>query len=154
MAALQIVPEQRLVLTRGTNRTHTDPAVAVVAVHVVVARIEEEAPRVVRVVCVERTRPVVAVAACVVETAIVAVAGGRKEEKPLKRQRSCCFRGRKNASVQANCLIGVIPQCGPTACELTFVIPYYLSNDFRNLLLDVRQKGHTFHGRMLLNGIG
>ena len=48
--------------------------VAVVVVHVVIVRIEVEVPRVVRVVRVERTRPVVAVAACVVETAFVAVA--------------------------------------------------------------------------------
>ena len=55
----------------------------VVVVHAVIARIEVEVPRVVRVVRVERTRPVVAVAACVVETTIVAVARSRQEETPL-----------------------------------------------------------------------
>ena len=65
------------------NGPHRVTVVAVVVVHVGVARIEVEVPRVVRVVRVERTRPVVAVAACVVETAIVAVARSGQEETPL-----------------------------------------------------------------------
>ena len=72
----------RQVLTR-THWSDRLTIVAVVVVHVVVVRIEVEFPRVVRVVCVERTRPVVAVAACVVEIAIVAVASSGQEEAPL-----------------------------------------------------------------------
>lgn len=54
--------------------------VAVVVVHVGVARIEVEVPRVVRVVRVERTRPVVAVAASVVKLIVPAVASSGQEE--------------------------------------------------------------------------
>ena len=54
--------------------------VAVVVVHVGVARIEVEVPRVVRVVRVERTRPIVAVAAHIVELIVPAVAGSGQEE--------------------------------------------------------------------------
>ena len=72
----------RQVLTR-THWSDRLTIVAVVVVHVVVVRIEVEVPRVVRVVRVERTRPVVAVAASVVEAAIVAVASGGQEETPL-----------------------------------------------------------------------
>ena len=43
------------------NRTNRLAVVAVVVVHVAIARIEVEVPRVVRVVLVERTRPVVTV---------------------------------------------------------------------------------------------
>ena len=65
---------------KRTHRTNSEPVVAVVVVHVAIARIEIEVPRVVRVIRVERTRPVVTVRASIVETAFVAVAGGRQEE--------------------------------------------------------------------------
>lgn len=62
-------------------RAHGPHGLTVVAVvvRVVIARIEVEFPRVVRVVRIERTGPVVAVGACVVETRIVAVPGSRQE---------------------------------------------------------------------------
>ena len=70
----------RQVLPRRTHWSDRLAVVAVVVVHVDVARIEVEVPCVVRVADVERTRPVVAVAACVVEAAIVTVAGSGQEE--------------------------------------------------------------------------
>lgn len=69
-------------LPRRTHWSDRLAVVAVVVVHVVVARVEVEVPRVVRVAGVERTRPVVAVAACVVEAVIVTVAGSGQEECP------------------------------------------------------------------------
>ena len=45
-----------------------------------VARIEVGVPHIARFIRVERTRPVEAFAACVVETALVTVAGNRQEE--------------------------------------------------------------------------
>ena len=74
------VTEQRLVLRSRTHGTHTLTAVAAAVAHFVIVRTEAEAPRVVRVARVERTRPVEAVAACVEETAIAAVASGGQEE--------------------------------------------------------------------------
>ena len=74
------VAEQGLDLGRGADRTHRLTTAAAVAVHAATARIEEEAPRAVRTVRVERTRPVVAVRACTVETRPTAEAGGRQEE--------------------------------------------------------------------------
>ena len=64
------------------NWTNTKPIVPIVVVPVHVAGIEVHVPRVVRVVRVERTRPVVAVAACVVERTVVAVA--------------CCWKQRES----------------------------------------------------------
>jgi len=58
---------------------HGKPVVAVVVVPVLVARIEVEVVRVVRVILVARGRPIVAVRPCVVERRTVAVAGGRQE---------------------------------------------------------------------------
>ena len=74
------VTEQRLVLTSRTHGSDRPPIVAVAVVHEVIARIEVEVPRVARAARVERTRPVVAVAACEVETAIVAGARSGQEE--------------------------------------------------------------------------
>lgn len=54
--------------------------VAVVVVPIPIARIEVEVVRVVRVVRIERGRPVVAVGAGIVELAIPAVARSRKEK--------------------------------------------------------------------------
>ena len=53
---------------------HGVSVVTVVVVPVHIAGIEVHVPRVARVVRIERTRPVVAVAACVVERTVVAVA--------------------------------------------------------------------------------
>ena len=50
--------EQRLVLTRRAHCTDRSTTAPVVVVHVVVVRIEVEAPREERVVRVERARPV------------------------------------------------------------------------------------------------
>lgn len=56
------------------------PVVAVVVVDIHIVRVEVQIVRVVRVVCVERTRPVVAVRTCVVERRVVAVARSGKEQ--------------------------------------------------------------------------
>ena len=57
------------------------PAVAVIVhVHVVAARTEVEAVRVVRVRSVKRRRPVVTARASVVEARVVAVARSRQED--------------------------------------------------------------------------
>ena len=64
----------------GTNRV-TVVAVVVVPIHI--GRIEPQVPRVVRVGLVERTRPVVAVRANVVEVSTVAVTGGRKKKSTI-----------------------------------------------------------------------
>ena len=61
------------------HRAHTLTVVAVVVVRVDVVRIEVQVTCVVRVVRVERTRPVVAVRTCVVERTIVAIPGSRQE---------------------------------------------------------------------------
>jgi len=61
------------------------PVVAVVVVEVVVVRIEVQVPRVVRVVLVERRRPIVAVGAHIVEVAVVAVTR-RGKRNTLYRQ--------------------------------------------------------------------
>ena len=66
-----------LVLTHSTD---SKPVVAVEVAHALAARTEAKVPREVRVVRVERTRPVVAVAASAVErTAPTAASGGQKE---------------------------------------------------------------------------
>ena len=57
--------------------------VAVVVVPIHVGRIEVEVASVVRVRLVERTRPVVAVGANVVEVSTVAVTGGRKKKPTI-----------------------------------------------------------------------
>ena len=75
-------------LTRGPHCSDRLTVVAVVVVHVVVVRIEVEVPRVVRVVRVERTRPIVAVRPNVVEIAIPTVARSGQEETP-----SICVSG-------------------------------------------------------------
>ena len=49
------------------NSTHSAPYAAVVAVQVVIVRIEVEVTRVVRIVLIERTRQVAAIGASVVE---------------------------------------------------------------------------------------
>ena len=59
---------------------HGLSVVAVVVVPVPIARIEVQVVRVVVVVRIERTGPVVAVAARVVEVVVPAVARGRKED--------------------------------------------------------------------------
>ena len=56
------------------NEPHRITVVTVVVVHVGVARIEVEVPRVVRIVRIGRTRPVVAVVAHIVDRSPVAVA--------------------------------------------------------------------------------
>ena len=72
--------EQGLVLTRRAQRADSVTVAPAAVAHVVIVRIEAEAPRVVRVVRVERTRPVVAATASVVELAIPAAASGGQEE--------------------------------------------------------------------------
>ena len=63
------------------NRTNALTVVAVVVVRIDVSIVEVQVPRVVRVVRVERRRPVVAVRTLIVETRFVAVAR-RRQEKP------------------------------------------------------------------------
>lgn len=106
------------------NSANGLPVVTVVVVHVAIARIEVEVPRVVGIARVERTRPVVAVGTGIVETTIVAVASSGQKDTTCLRQRYCCFRGQRNALLQANDPIGAIPllRCGPTAYELIFVL--------------------------------
>ncbi len=65
---------------------HREPVVAVVVVPVVFVRIEVEVAGVVAVGRVERTRPVVAFAAGIVEFGTFAVAGGRQEPRTGFRQ--------------------------------------------------------------------
>ena len=74
------VTEQRLVLRPNAHCSDRLTIVAVVGVHAAIARRDVEGTRVVRTARVERTRPVEPAATCVVETAITAVASGRKEE--------------------------------------------------------------------------
>ena len=54
------------------------PIVAVVVVPIHIVRIEVEVVGVVRIVRIERTRPIVAVRPCVVQITIVAIASSRK----------------------------------------------------------------------------
>lgn len=70
------------------------PTGAGVVAHVVTVRIEAKAPRAVREDRVERTRPVMAVAAGIAETAIGAVASGGQEE-------AVAVRSSEKASVHA-----------------------------------------------------
>lgn len=63
------------------NRTDALTVVAVVVVRIDVSIVEVQVPRVVRVVRIERRRPVVAVRTLIVETRFVAVAR-RRQEKP------------------------------------------------------------------------
>ena len=63
------------------NRADGSTVVAVVASHVHVVRAEEHVPRVARVARAERTRPIVAVEARVVQ--VIAVATARHKEKNM-----------------------------------------------------------------------
>ena len=60
-------------------RPDTLPVVAVVVVRVDIARIEVEFATVVGIARIERTRPVVAVRACIVERRIIAIARRRQK---------------------------------------------------------------------------
>lgn len=86
--------EQGLVLRSRAHCSDRSTAAAVVAAHAVVARNEAEVPRAVRVARVERTRPVVADVACVVELTAPAVAGSGQEE-------TVAVGGREESSVHA-----------------------------------------------------
>ena len=90
------------------NGPHRKTVVAVVVVHVGVARIEVEVPRVVRVACVERTRPVVAVVANVVELVVPTVARSGQEETSF------------NDCVSGLFVFGAegMPLCKPTASSV------------------------------------
>ena len=68
------VTEQKLVVL--SDRAHRVPVAAVEVVHTVADRTEAEVPRVDRVARIERTRPVVAAAASVVELIARTVARG------------------------------------------------------------------------------
>ena len=89
------------------------PIVTVVVVPVHIAGIEVHVPRVVRGVRVERTRPIVAVAACIVERTVVAVARGG-ERKRLGAGRRCgasvvyFFSRQRECAVQANYPISML----------------------------------------------
>lgn len=74
------VGDKGKVLLRTTHSPDRTTVVAVAAAHFLVARVETEDPRVVRVVRVERTRPVDAVVPSEVERTIPAVAGVGEEE--------------------------------------------------------------------------
>lgn len=67
------VENKRLVLGLA-NSANGSPVATVAAVHVAIARIEVEAPRVAGTARVERTRPVAAVGTGIVETTTVAAA--------------------------------------------------------------------------------
>ena len=67
-------------LSRRTHKTYCETAGLFVEVRAVINRIEVEAPHKVRVVGIDRTRPVFAVAANVFYLVAHTVAGGRKEE--------------------------------------------------------------------------
>ena len=72
-------------------------AIVVVPIHVV--RIEVHVVGVVRIVRIERTRPVVAVRTSIVEVTIVHVT---RSGQLFLRRWYCFFRGRGNALLQAN----------------------------------------------------
>lgn len=81
-------------LNPRADRANREPVVTVVVVpRVDVVRVEVEIPRVVRVVLVERTRPVVAVVAHVVEICIPAVARGREENRNATAVRLILMQG-------------------------------------------------------------
>ena len=65
---------------RGNNWANRLSIVAVVVVRVVVVGVEVHVLGVVRVVRVERTRPIVAVRTCVVQLIVVAIASRRKPQ--------------------------------------------------------------------------
>ena len=62
------------------HSTHGAPEVAVAVVRAVIAGIEVQGPRVVRTALDERSRPVVAVGACVAEATIAATAGSGEKD--------------------------------------------------------------------------
>ena len=72
--------EQELVLRRGAHWTDSETVEPPEAVHEEIVRIEVEVPGVVRFAGVERTRPVAAVAASVVELVAPTVASGGQEK--------------------------------------------------------------------------
>ena len=72
--------KQRLVLTRGVHCSDGTTVEPVAVAHVVVVRIEVEGPRADRAARVERTRPVAAVRANVVELVVPTVARSGQEE--------------------------------------------------------------------------
>ena len=74
----------RALFGKSSNGTHGLPVDAVVAAPVEVARTEGEAPRAVGTARSRRRRPVVAVRAGAEEARAVAVAGGRKEDAPVR----------------------------------------------------------------------
>ena len=69
-----------LILTRGTHCPDSLPVIAIVIVAAVVIRIEIESTCIVRTVLNERTRPVVAVPTCTIETAPRTIASCGQED--------------------------------------------------------------------------
>jgi len=103
--------------------------VAVVVVHVVIVRIEVEVPRIVRVVRVERRRPVVAVGTGIVEVAVVAVAGSGQEDTTRFASAVLLFSRAKECRMQANAPIDAIPHIctvgrPPMNLPLSVFLPY------------------------------
>ena len=90
------------------DRPYGKTVIAVVVVHIGVVRIEVEVPRVVRVVGVERTRPIVAVVASVVELVVPTVARSGQEKTPFKE----CVSGLFVFGAEG------MPMCKPTASSV------------------------------------
>ena len=74
----------RALLGKSSDRTHRLTVVAVVDVLDEVTRIEVEAPRVVGIARIRHRGPVEAIRAGVVEAQVVAEAGRRKENTPIR----------------------------------------------------------------------
>ena len=87
------------------NWTDGLSVVTVVVVPVHIAGIEVHVPRVVRIVRIERTRPVVAVRTSIVEVTIVHVT---RSGQLFLRRWYCFFQGRRNALLQANYPISLL----------------------------------------------
>ena len=96
--------------------------VPIVVVHVHVARIEVHVVRVVLVVLVGSTRPVVAVRADIVHVRTVAVACGREEDSARTASAACFLCDGGNLRIYEPTVMSVLSRHlrgGPAACELT-----------------------------------
>ena len=79
-------------LSNNKHRTDRIAVVTVVVVSVEVTIFKIQVPSVVRIVRIERARPIVAVVACVAQSAIFAIASSRKEENTLPATKAAVFR--------------------------------------------------------------
>ena len=139
---------------------HRKPVEAVVVVPVVFVRIEVEVAGVGGVGGVERTRPIVAPAAGIVELRTIAVAGGRQEPRTGFRQ-SLGTHVRENPPGEAPIHLRFCPSIGRrTACGFAFLLffPFVMlcrsSYQSGYLFLDGGKEEHALYRRLALDGIG